>query len=292
MKFWKILKSLIEVTLPDWQDKFLSYKNLKRQLKLIYPKQGLINDDDDDDGGIVISSRPSKRMRMEDDEKGQREKDLESGGDHFGVTEEVTDFVKLLEKEIDKFNAFFVNKEEEYIIKLKMLQDRLEQANALNGDLMNVGREIVDLHGEMVLLENYSALNYTGLVKISKKHDKRSGALIRLSFIQKVLQQPFFKIDILNNLVRECEEMIDHIFSLNEQSSHEANQVHETNTMTETEERTLEAPEEVAEIEYMENMNLKLASSAMGVLKAIRGRSSTVSMFSLPPLQSDELEEL
>lgn len=29
-------------------------------------------------------------------------------------------------------------------------------------EVMRVRKEIVDLHGEMVLLENYSALNYTG----------------------------------------------------------------------------------------------------------------------------------
>jgi hypothetical protein len=29
-------------------------------------------------------------------------------------------------------------------------------------ELMRVRKEIVDFHGEMVLLENYSALNYTG----------------------------------------------------------------------------------------------------------------------------------
>jgi hypothetical protein len=29
-------------------------------------------------------------------------------------------------------------------------------------ELMLVRKEIVDFHGEMVLLENYSALNYTG----------------------------------------------------------------------------------------------------------------------------------
>lgn len=27
---------------------------------------------------------------------------------------------------------------------------------------MKVGRKLVDFHGEMILLENYSALNYTG----------------------------------------------------------------------------------------------------------------------------------
>lgn len=30
-------------------------------------------------------------------------------------------------------------------------------------ELMKVRKEIVDFHGEMVLLENYSALNYTGI---------------------------------------------------------------------------------------------------------------------------------
>ncbi|XP_027085436.2 SPX domain-containing protein 2 [Coffea arabica] len=277
MKFWKILSSLIEETLPDWQDKFLSYKALKKQLKLIYPKQELIHDDHN-----TYSSnnddcvRPSKRLRLEvyDDK----------GGD-YEVSKEVTDFVKLLEEEIDKFNAFFVDKEEEYIIRLKVLQDRLEEADGSNGDLMNVGRQIVDFHGEMVLLENYSALNYTGLVKILKKYDKLSGALIRLPFIQKVLGQPFFRIDVLNQLVKQCERMLDYVFSLSEISSQsEAIESCETNTATETEERSLKVPQELAEIEYMENMYMKLASSALRVLKEIRSGSSTVNMFSLPPL--------
>lgn len=32
-----------------------------------------------------------------------------------------------------------------------------------NEEVNRLGRDIVDLHGEMVLLENYSALNYTGI---------------------------------------------------------------------------------------------------------------------------------
>lgn len=78
--------------------------------------------------------------------------------------------------------------------------------------------------------------------------------------------------------------MLDHLFSLNEQSSQsEANEGFKTEDVTETDERTLKVPQELAEIEYMENMYVKLASSALRVLKEIRGGSSTVSMFSLPP---------
>ncbi|KAL3500882.1 hypothetical protein ACH5RR_039975 [Cinchona calisaya] len=151
---------------------------------------------------------------------------------------------------------------------------------------MNVGREILDFHGEMVLLENYSALNYTGLVKILKKYDNRSGALIRLPFIQKGLEQPFFRIDVLNKLVKEREAMLYHLFSLSDElsSQTEGNEGCEMKTVTETEERTLKVPEELAEIEYMENMYMKLVSSVLRVLKEIRGGSSTVSMFSLLPL--------
>lgn len=278
MKFWKILSSLTEEMLPDWQDKFLSYKALKKQLKLIYPKQALTDDDDNNSYSAYSDDcvRPSKRLRLQV---------YEDKRSDYEVSKEVTDFVTLLEEEIDKFNAFFVDKEEEYIIRLKVLQDRLEEADGLNGDLINVGRQIVDFHGEMVLLENYSALNYTGLVKILKKYDKRSGALIRLPFIQKVLEQPFFRIDVLNQLVKKCERMLDYVFSVSEISSQsEAMEGSETITETETEERSLEVPQELAEIEYMENMYVKLASSALRVLKEIRSGSSTVNMFSLPPL--------
>lgn len=45
---------------------------------------------------------------------------------------------------------------------MQELQDRVANANDSNEELIKIRKEIVDLHGEMVLLENYSALNYTG----------------------------------------------------------------------------------------------------------------------------------
>lgn len=45
---------------------------------------------------------------------------------------------------------------------MQELQDRIAKVKDSNEELMEVGREVVDFHGEMVLLENYSALNYTG----------------------------------------------------------------------------------------------------------------------------------
>ena len=95
MKFWKSLSNLMEETLPDWRDKFLSYKDLKKQLKLIYPKEG---------------DKPlNKRPRLDDDQ-------MDSGE----VEKEVIDFVRVLEDEMEKFNSFIVEKEEDYVIKWKV----------------------------------------------------------------------------------------------------------------------------------------------------------------------------
>lgn len=68
---------------------------------------------------------------------------------------------------------------------MQELQDRVAEAKDSAEELMKVGREIVDFHGEMVLLENYSALNYTGTnlyLVVVQGLQKRGLVLKRLTF--------------------------------------------------------------------------------------------------------------
>ncbi|GMI92797.1 SPX domain gene 1, ARABIDOPSIS THALIANA SPX DOMAIN GENE 1 [Hibiscus trionum] len=250
MKFGKSLTNQIEDTLPEWRDKFLSYKELKKKVKLIQR-----NSDE----------RPNKRLRLVEN-SGDVVDAGGNSGDGAVMSREETDFLKLLEDELEKFNTFFVEKEEEYIIRLKELQDNVAKANDSNEKMIKIWKEMVDFHGEMVLLENYSALNYTGLVKILKKYDKRTGALIRLPFIQRVLQQPFYTTDLLYKLVKECEAMLEHVFPKNEKPAS-------------------------TEAKNVESLYMKSTISALKALKEIRSGSSTVSVFSLPPLQINGLDE-
>ncbi|KAJ7956699.1 SPX domain-containing protein [Quillaja saponaria] len=284
MKFGKSLSNQIEETLPEWRDKFLSYKELKKRLKLLEPaKSG-----GGGDGGDSV--RPNKRARVD-----AALDDCPEAGDKDCLSQEEIEFRKLLEDELEKFNTFFVEKEEEYIIRLKELQDRVAKAKDFSEEMIKIRKEIVDFHGEMVLLENYSALNYTGLVKILKKYDKRTGALIRLPFIQKVLQQPFFTTDLLYKLVKECETMLDRFFPLNNpaatsEATHQDEGCDPSTSVTNKSDGLLSVPKELAEIEYIESLSMKGTISALRVLKEIRSGSSTVSMFSLPPLQASGLE--
>ncbi|MBA0821109.1 hypothetical protein Goarm_017985 [Gossypium armourianum] len=141
------------------------------------------------------------------------------------------------------------------------------------------------------------------MVKILKKYDKRTGALIRLPFIQRVLQQPFFTTDLLYKLVKECEAMLDHLFPKKEKpSSTEAEDKDDggdceddgcdpvTSSTSRSEDR-LRMSKELAEIEYMESLYMKSSISALRALKEIRSGSSTVSVFSLPPLQISGVDE-
>lgn len=89
MKFGKSLNNQIEKTVPQWRDKFLSYKLLKKKLKLVQP---------------TSDERPNKRARIDDGE----------------MSNEETDFRNSLENELHKFNYFFVEKEEECIIRFKV----------------------------------------------------------------------------------------------------------------------------------------------------------------------------
>lgn len=135
----------------------------------------------------------------------------------------------------------------------------------------------------------------TGLVKILKKYDKRTGALIRLPFIQRVLQQPFFTTDLLYKLVNECETMLDRLFPTTEPPSSvdtaDGDEACNPSTSTDDNEGILRFPKELAEIELMDSSYMKSTISALRVLKEIRSGSSTVSVFSLPPLQITGLED-
>ncbi|XP_031504931.1 SPX domain-containing protein 1-like [Nymphaea colorata] len=273
MKFGKSLSNQIEEALPEWRDKFLSYKDLKKRLKLMAPKGG----------------NPAKRPRLSGD--GEEPCSAETA---TAATPEEQEFVRLLDAELDKFNAFFVEKEEEYIIRQKLLQERVEKGKDSKEKMIKVKKEIVDFHGEMVLLENYSALNYTGLVKILKKYDKRTGALMRLPFIQRVLHQPFFTTDLLFKLVKECERMLDHLFSANEPTlscATDGGEAEPEDKKVEGSKSLLKESPELEEIEYMESLYMKSTMAALRALKEIRSGSSTVSVFSLPPLQNAGVDE-
>lgn len=57
-------------------------------------------------------------------------------------------------------------------------------------------KRFVDFHGELLLLLHWSLLAYTGLVKILKKHLKRTGLPVRAPQLENLLSQPFCSVEV------------------------------------------------------------------------------------------------
>ncbi|KAL4332288.1 hypothetical protein GQ457_07G032080 [Hibiscus cannabinus] len=222
MKHGKKHRAEVAKSLPAWQRKFMCYKALKKRVKLINP--------------VTCYSNGKKRQEMKHGKKHRAEvaksllalqrkfmcyKALKkrvklinpvtcySNGkkrstQHMG-------FARLLGRELDKINTFYMDKEEDYIIMFRELEIRARNSDG-NEEMLELQKRILGFHSEMVMLLHYSVINFTGLMKIVKKHKKRAGAdSVYSTNMPGVLQQPFFSTDLLYNLIRGCEAILDRL---------------------------------------------------------------------------------
>ncbi|KAJ7529360.1 hypothetical protein O6H91_15G046300 [Diphasiastrum complanatum] len=226
MKFGKRLQSQIDETLPEWRDKFLSYKHLKKRLKLLSAPEcfteaafdapsptcsGSTEEDctsvvdaavqelrresegvsishlqlplrseedflgtksvssfDFDLGGASEKSKlegeishregnlgpdsPGKKSNSatpgEEQEKSARSVRKASGNDQ--LTEEEADFVHLLNVELEKFNTFFIEKEEEYVIRLQELKERIEELQEKSGPSVKISFRVDFINEKLI----------------------------------------------------------------------------------------------------------------------------------------------
>jgi len=117
MKFGKEFRTHLEETLPEWRDKFLCYKPLKKLLKHFpnpySPPVDHNTNTNQNDGG-----EPSQNGGA----AGVRNMSLEEFQDWF---------VRLLNEELEKFNDFYVEKEEEFVIRFQVFRFTLSLSHSL-----------------------------------------------------------------------------------------------------------------------------------------------------------------
>lgn len=87
MKFGKEFSIHLEETLPEWRDKYLCYKPLKKLLK---------NFPDPSSSSVATLPPPTAGEQLHEW------------------------FVKILSEELEKFNDFYVDKEEEFVIRFQV----------------------------------------------------------------------------------------------------------------------------------------------------------------------------
>lgn len=111
MKFGKEFRTHLEETIPEWRDKFLCYKPLKKLLKQVPSTPGAPLNNHADHFQRPIESKPA-------DVDGRRDHPEPAG--HTPL--ELQDwFIGILNEELKKLNDFYMDKEEEFVIKFQVL---------------------------------------------------------------------------------------------------------------------------------------------------------------------------
>ena len=110
--------------------------------------------------------------------------------------------------------SLFLDKEEDNVIRLSSLEDDAAAAETPE-QVHAVYKRFVNFHGELLLMVHWSILAYTGLVKILKKHHKRTGLLVRAPHLDNLLSQPFCSVEVhQSNDLSCCEHMLYNLAAL------------------------------------------------------------------------------
>lgn len=113
MKFGKEFRTHLEETLPEWRDKFLCYKPLKKLLKNL-PQTAVDRPVFGEGGGDNPAPPPPPPPANHNGEN-------RNPPDHRPLVDLQAWFVGILNEELEKFNDFYVDKEEEFVIRFQVI---------------------------------------------------------------------------------------------------------------------------------------------------------------------------
>ena len=150
-----------------------------------------------------------------DDLKAELEDNLQINNDEW--TQELeTNFLESLEIELDKVYSFCKVKHGEVVRRVKDVQQQVQrtvrQLDSNNPptemDFEILEEELSDIIADVHDLAKFSRLNYTGFQKIIKKHDKKTGFVLKPIFQVRLDSKPFFK-ENYDDLVVKISQLYD-----------------------------------------------------------------------------------
>lgn len=171
MKFGKLLRSTVDERMPQWRDHVLQYKRLKQSIN-----------------------------------NATKQKQLEACSSEQILSE----FTNTLDIEVARVNDFYNDRIEEGVIILHALRGQAERFTATSGpDRMRHAcqKSLVTFHFNLLILQNYVALNFTAIAKILKKFDKKLGLQLRTEYISAIVELPFYRCQALGSLVEDAESL-------------------------------------------------------------------------------------
>lgn len=198
MKFARVLRTTAEdlPNLPELQALFSAYKQLKKQIKKMPYKDAVQHRDSGPGMAELAGSQAGPPACVAEAAGGAASPALAQPSAAVESCEQgEVEFIESLGRALAQMNDLFLEKEEECVIRVEQLEGALAAAG---GDVVQLGsihKQLVDFHGEVLLLVHFAILAYTATVKILKKHHKRTGLLLRAP-LGNLLSQPFCSTEV------------------------------------------------------------------------------------------------
>ncbi|GAX84742.1 hypothetical protein CEUSTIGMA_g12164.t1 [Chlamydomonas eustigma] len=118
-------------------------------------------------------------------------------------------FVETLCQQIRMLNNLRMERQASSTTTLADLQQSAERSDHEQRD--RTYQALVNFHGETLLLMHWSILGYTAIVKLLKKHHKRTGILIQAPHLRDLLSQPSWSTEVITGLISQAEAIINRL---------------------------------------------------------------------------------
>lgn len=115
------------------------------------------------------------------------------------------DFITSLESELEKVANFCSVKGDELTRRVGHCEDTMASIIERDADperLLRVQEEMNQITSEVSELSKFIRLNYSGFVKILKKHDKRTSFMLKSMFMVRLNARPFYKLSFDSLIIR------------------------------------------------------------------------------------------
>ncbi|KAE9341322.1 hypothetical protein PF008_g10674 [Phytophthora fragariae] len=194
MKFGKVLQQSTQMSPSAWEPYWADYKLLKKiikdcaQIKKEEKLQG--------DKLVKIKIKPSAK----------------EDNDSIRQSQDEMNFFRTLRMEIKKIADFFLKEQAKHTSQVAAIDASFQQlkTNPESAEAKTaLMKSCVALYKELLLLENFAVMNFCGISKILKKHDKWTGYATRNKFMHTILmKQPFATYEPLLHMI----DRLEHIF--------------------------------------------------------------------------------
>lgn len=223
MKFDKNLERAKSL-LGQWSDKWIEYSQLKALIYAIPPRPLAAPITDEAE---LLQSAGSAMADGDEQTKLVRE---------LSGSPQELEFFKKLQQDVHKVSSHYQAQEalllatyrqtiaaveafcEKYIISSRIGIDPITLESARQREYLMLQTSIVRLFSALIQLENYAHLNYEGIGKALKKHDKITGRKCKMRYMAVVNSQSWAQYSVLLQMLSATEDAYKLLTTLQQQT--------------------------------------------------------------------------